>query len=112
MHTQKENKSNGRSTTPLGADKLQRKKQCFLFNHVTFNKMKKFNVFSVKSIATLSNKELSLICGGSNERYHTECTMKNIGSKCISNDRYGICDYTQTLDSSGKVLYYDTFCKV
>lgn len=34
MHTQKENKSNGRSTTPLGAEKLQRKKQCLLFNNL------------------------------------------------------------------------------
>jgi hypothetical protein len=74
--------------------------------------MKKLKTFTVKGMASLSREEMAFISGGSNERYYTSCTMENIGQNCVYNGRNGVCDYTQTLTSSGSVLYYDTFCKV
>lgn len=74
--------------------------------------MKKLKSFSVKSMASLSREEMAYICGGSSDRYHTSCTMQNIGEKCTYEGKNGVCDYTETRNSSGKVLYYDTFCDV
>lgn len=74
--------------------------------------MKKLKSFTVKSMASLSREEMAYINGGSSDRYHTSCDMKNVGEKCIYDGRYGTCDYTTTSSSTGEVLYYDTFCKV
>lgn len=74
--------------------------------------MKRLKPIKVKSMNSLSREEMALITGGVNERYYTSCTMLNKGEKCIYEGRYGVCDYTETRDSSGKVLYYDTFCKI
>ena len=74
--------------------------------------MKKLKSFSVKSMVSLSREEMARLTGGADERYHTSCTMSNIAEKCIYEGKEGVCDYTMTTDSSGNVLYYDTFCNV
>ncbi len=89
-----------------------RKRQCLLLNPIILINMKKFKSFSVKSMASLSHEEMAYINGGSDDRYYTSCNMDNAGAKCIYDGRHGTCDYTITYSSSGKVLYYDTFCKV
>lgn len=74
--------------------------------------MKKLKSFCVKSITLLSSEEMTSINGGSDDRYYTSCTMENIGEKCVYGGKSGVCDYYEARDSSGKVMYYDTFCKV
>lgn len=74
--------------------------------------MKKLKPFSVKSITLLSSEEMTCINGGSDDRYYTSCSMENIGQKCVYGEKSGVCDYYETRDSSGNVLYYDTYCKV
>ncbi|MCM1372051.1 MAG: hypothetical protein NC113_05095 [Bacteroides sp.] len=72
--------------------------------------MKKLKSFSVKSMAALSREEMAYISGGSDDRYYVSCSMDNVGKNCLYEGKSGTCDYTVTLSSSGKVLYYDTFC--
>lgn len=74
--------------------------------------MKKLKSYSVKSMASLSREEMAYIYGGSDDRIYTSCSMQNIGEKCIYAGKVGFCDYTETRDSYGYVLYYDLFCKV
>lgn len=74
--------------------------------------MKKLKSFSIKSMASLSREEMARISGGSDDRYYTSCTMDNVGEYCVYGGKSGVCDYYETRNSSGKVLYYDTFCKV
>lgn len=73
--------------------------------------MKKIKSFTIKSISSLSNEEMHFIHGGSDERYYTECTWENLGSKCIYENSVGVCDYTYVAPN-GDPSYYDTFCKV
>jgi hypothetical protein len=87
------------------------KRQCILFFVIPLI-MKKIKPFFVKSMSSLTNEEMHCISGGQKDRFYTSCTLANVGEKCVYQEKEGHCYYTAAYNTSGEVIYYDTFCKV